>query len=559
MEPTDIQREIIDREGNMVVMASPGSGKTFVISHKIRTILQKDELRDYQGVIAISYTRKASENLKNRTLEGGVSVKNSFFGTIDSFCLTQIILNYGDYAIGYPSVPVKPLSIYDLPDEDRSGCEWISKQHPDHDTISEEQWESLFALYKTGYVLVESLELLALYVFRNSLACRNYLKARFKYIFIDEYQDADNYTDALFHELVALGLTGVAVGDKNQSIFGFAHKDNRYLVGLDSDTKFSSFLLSQNFRCSPPIINYSNRLLDKDCELISCNEGKYEGVCYVLVAGGEENVAEYLSEQIPLLCEKEKVENRNQIAILVKTRKTQESIDKGLTIPHRLIESTSLDMDLNPRSRLYAEILQYYFEDTKLFLSVVDQYVDYDLLSVQDRKNLSDLGKEIKNIGEDNINKLPDLFNKEADILLPDLADDLSTPKLKEVLGDEKMLATYKPSSKDEVVLMTLHKAKGLEFDYVYHLNMNEWELPVKQARNGDFNDLFYPCYYQDLDLHYVGITRARKVCFLIGSTLRTNSRGGTSKASASVFLNINNLKSLRTNYNYSNGAHTIF
>ena len=69
----------------------------------------------------------------------------------------------------------------------------------------------------------------------------------------------------------------------------------------------------------------------------------------------------------------------------------------------------------------------------------------------------------------DNKNKLPDLFNKVADILLPDLADDLSTPKLKEVLGDEKMLATYKPSSKDEVVLMTLHKAKGLEFDYVYH------------------------------------------------------------------------------------------
>ena len=53
MEPTKTQQEIISQEGNVVVMATPGSGKTFVMSEKIKRLLLKDEMRDYQGVIAI--------------------------------------------------------------------------------------------------------------------------------------------------------------------------------------------------------------------------------------------------------------------------------------------------------------------------------------------------------------------------------------------------------------------------------------------------------------------------------------------------------------------------
>jgi len=87
MEPTKPQETIIGHDGNTVVMASPGSGKTFVLSEMIKRQLGKDEMRDYQGVIAISYTRKASAHLKRKALADGAEAKNSFFGTIDSFCL----------------------------------------------------------------------------------------------------------------------------------------------------------------------------------------------------------------------------------------------------------------------------------------------------------------------------------------------------------------------------------------------------------------------------------------------------------------------------------------
>ena len=551
MEPTEIQRTIIDSEGNMVVLASPGSGKTYVMSEKIKALLSKDEFMDYQGVIAISYTRKASANLKNRTLDGGISSKNSFFGTIDGFCLTQIVLYFGDYVIGYPEKAISTIKIDDLPKEQRGGYSWLTESKPDYDDVENEVWKRLFVLYKKGYVLVESLELMALHIYRNSIACRNYIKARFKYIFIDEYQDADTYTDELFREFLALGLTGIVVGDKNQSIFGFAHKDRRYLIGLSEDSDFITYMLPKNFRSDSSIINYSNRLLDEHCKLLEANSN---GIVYVLVDGDEEAVADFLSVQITTIKEKKGLSNLSEIAILVKNSRTLDIIDKALRIPHRRVETTVLDQELNLRSRLYSELLSFYFDPSVKMIGIVDEFADYEMLSIREKRELAKLKNTIRSVDNEHLEELADLFKMVASILMPKQEEGFSLDKLKEVLSDEKMRATYKPSSKDEVVLMTLHKSKGLEFDYVFHLNMNEWELPLKIVKNRDFNNPEYPCYEQDLDLHYVGITRAKKGCVMVGSTLRTNSMGKTSKGNASEFLGINGLSDLRMNLYYSGG-----
>jgi len=61
MTPSQEQQQIIDTEDSLVVIARPGSGKTFVLANKIQKILLT--LDEYQGVIAISYTRKASKEL----------------------------------------------------------------------------------------------------------------------------------------------------------------------------------------------------------------------------------------------------------------------------------------------------------------------------------------------------------------------------------------------------------------------------------------------------------------------------------------------------------------
>ena len=59
MEPTPIQHDIINEDGNAVVLASPGSGKTFIMSEKIKRLLRNDSMREYHGVIAISYSTRS--------------------------------------------------------------------------------------------------------------------------------------------------------------------------------------------------------------------------------------------------------------------------------------------------------------------------------------------------------------------------------------------------------------------------------------------------------------------------------------------------------------------
>ena len=88
----------------------------------------------------------------------------------------------------------------------------------------------------------------------------------------------------------------------------------------------------------------------------------------------------------------------------------------------------------------------------------------------------------------EDINSIADelaaLFKSIADTILSKYQDGGSMKHLKTVLESEKLVNTYKPLRDNEVVIMTLHKAKGLEFDIVYHLNMNEFEIPSKKYEN---------------------------------------------------------------------------
>lgn len=547
MEPTDIQRDIIANPGNTVVLASPGSGKTFIMSEKIRKVLGGGDLLDYQGVIALSYTRKASANLKRRTLTKGTNSSSSYFGTIDSFCLTQIVLPFGKYVFGNSVREVAPLFVQDLNEDRQIEFEWIDKLHPEYESINTSAWDNLKLLYTDGYVLVESLELLALHIIRQSIACRRYLSARYRYIFIDEYQDADCYTDGVFRELIAMGMIGVAVGDANQSIFGFSHKVSKYLTNLQLDPSFTYYALNENHRCSVPIINYSNRLLDENSTILPTDK---DGVYLVHVDGAEERAAEVISACAPELCNQHCVQSLSDIAVLVRNSRTLQILDESLTIPHRVLETTILEMDMNLRSRLYSQLLTYYFDSKMPFLQVIDEYVDYGNLPFPIRQRLLELEHNVKEVPEDNVTLLCELFVAIANLLLPHSKDSGSNAKLETILANEKLYNTYRPLNDNEIVLMTLHKSKGLEFEVVFHMNLNEWELPYQKVENGDFNNPIYCDFEQDLNLHYVGVTRAKSQCFLITTSYRTNKNGETKRSKPSVLLNMNSLQSLRKDYN---------
>jgi DNA helicase-2/ATP-dependent DNA helicase PcrA len=277
--------------------------------------------------------------------------------------------------------------------------------------------------------------------------------------------------------------------------------------------------------------------------------GEKMGVEHVAVDGDEEKVAEFLDNEIINDCRKWEVTDFGQVAILVRNTRTLKIIDEYLDMPHRVVISTPLDDDLNPRSHLIVQLLQYYFDNKMSFVSVIDSYVDFGLLTPYVRKRLLKIRDEIKSVNEeDMVDALPRLFNNVADILLPKYHEGSSIKHLEEVLNTKDLIDSYRPSSTSEVVIMTLHKSKGLEFDVVYHLNMNEFEIPFKKFDNWV---AYYPNEVQDLDLHYVGVTRAKKLCVLVSNSIRHNSNGDAKKGEPSVFLSRNGVEVLRKNYSY--------
>lgn len=544
MKPTDQQTLILEHDGNAVVIAAPGSGKTYVISEKIKHNLKS--LFEHQGVIAISYTNKASTELKNRSLSNGENPMSSFFGTIDKFNLSEIIIPFAKHIFGIPTEEIKISKIQSLPNEERDALDWFHRNIT-LEEITDDQISTIKGHFLNGVILIETIGVFANYVFTNSVACQNYIRARYKYIYIDEYQDSGYEQHEIFLKIKFLNIKAVAVGDLNQSIYAFSGKDAKYLEELSIDESFKYFKLDKNHRCHPSIINYSNYLLNPKTELIPIDDNL---IFFKRIEGDEKNIAAWIDKEIENLQKVFGIEKRNQIAILTRTTRTGEIINQTLKAPHKLSINNDLDTNLNVWSAIFSNLLYFIFDKDFKFIDVIEVFTTYDKFNTSDLKKLTESKNTIENIVSKDLldfNPLVKEFITIAQIIAPNSESLESITLLEAVVNNPIELKSYEPAGDNEISIMTLHKSKGLEFDLVLHMDMYEWIFPNKQpGQNNDFKNPIYGDWKQDLNLHYVGITRARKTCFLISSTKRTNNEGLTKNGADSEFIGLNKIENLR-------------
>jgi len=544
MKPTDQQILILDYDDNSVVIAAPGSGKTYVLSEKIKNNLKS--LIEHQGVIAISYTNKASNELKNRSLSNGENPMSSFFGTIDRFNLSEIIIPFAKQLFGIPKTEIKVTKITSLPNEEKDNFNWFNR-NLSLDKITEEQIEVLKTYFLKGSIMIETIGVFANYVFSNSIACQNYIRSRYKYLYIDEYQDSGFEQHQIFLKIKYLNIKSVAVGDLNQSIYAFSGKDAKYLEELTKDDTFKYFKLDKNHRCHPSIINYSNYLLNPKTELIPTEQNL---IFFDRIDGNEKDIAIWLDKKIASVQKAFKIEKRNQIAILTRTTRTGEIINLQLKEPHKLSVSNELDINLNVWSAIFSNLLHFIFDNSFKFIDVIEVFTTYDKFNSSDLKKLKNSKNTIEKIisaRKLDFEKLTNEFIKLASLIAPNSESKESVELLTKVINNPIELKSYEPANENEVNILTLHKSKGLEYDFIFHLDLYEWIFPNKQpGPNNDFNNLIYGDWKQDINLHYVGITRARKGCFLITSTKRTNNEGTTKNGKDSEFIWTNKIEDLR-------------
>ncbi|MGN6265817.1 MAG: UvrD-helicase domain-containing protein [Ginsengibacter sp.] len=540
MIPTPQQRKIIEAPGTLVIIANPGSGKTFVLSEKIKKILP--ETLEIKGVIAISYTNKASNELKKRCLKNGLDPKSSFFGTMDKFYLSEIIVPFAKQLFGLPKTVINVVRKNDLNKNTQENLNWLEDSF-DLENLPNENIIFLKNLFLDGQIVLESVGLLSIYIFNKSLACRNYLRSRYTHIIIDEYQDSGKEQHLLFLKIKELGLSAIAVGDANQSIFKFSGKSSEYLIDLARrKNEFKLFPLDFNHRCHPSITNYSLLLLNEKSELLPCNEIH---IFEKQIQGNEVKIAEWLSSAILSYKQIYAIDQFNKVAILVRNSRTGTIIHKNIELPHKFFHPTPLDDDLTIWSGIFRELLFTLFDSSRSKSEFVGNYISVEAnrtKAITILKQITELERKVNQASYDVVDIL-NLFEMISFALHSTGKNEKSIKLLREVLSNSNLLDSYKPAEENEVQIMSLHKSKGLEFDMVFHLDLYEWILPKKEfnAHETLFSDIV-----QDINLHYVGITRAKKCCVLCYSSMRTNYKNEQKKGSASEFLQLKILYSRR-------------
>jgi superfamily I DNA/RNA helicase len=535
-KPTGQQKKILACNKNCVVAAGPGSGKTSTIAYKIQSVLEN--MRGYQGVIAISYTNKASNELNRKTEKICSDIKNSFFGTMDSFYISNIIIPFGKHFFGVPSQPVtvekfdsdydeflnrvihyldeilekyENVSIKELEREKIKPIEEIRAY--DFDFIASNFREGRFDLRLVGHI--------ANLIFLSSKACRKYFQARYKYLFIDEFQDSGLEQYLLFLRIAEIGIISWAIGDVNQSIYRFANKSSEYLLELMDNKQFKKLPMDINHRCHPSIDFYGKRFLGFDIEY----DGDELRIFDINIEGNEIDIGCWFGNELEFIKEIYQVPFNSEIGILARKDITLELFAQELSIPYKIHSKTVLDRDQSLWGSLFSKLLVLAFDKNQSVYNFIDEFFDRELQSeqrkIQGVKNIiNEIRQACHAYWEGNsslLDDIIDLFKQVALIIHPNSENKNALSNLTFVFEDLEQLKSFIPADIDQVQLMNLHKAKGLEFDVVIHLDLYQTIIPgYGWSVKGDRNDL-----KDSENLHFVGITRARKALILATSSER--------------------------------------
>ncbi|MFT0175058.1 UvrD-helicase domain-containing protein [Paraburkholderia mimosarum] len=525
--PTLQQDQAIKFSHDMVVVARPGSGKTSVLSQKIRRVLSG--VRSFQGIIAISYTNKASEELAHRCKAQAFDVKQSFFGTIDEFCLREIIRPFARQLMPV-ATETRTAKLAELPS---AVTQLLPAMQIQHAGLSDtgQFLPFLRASLAQGHIPLETVGMLACHIIGVSPACQRYLKARYRAVFVDEYQDSGYFQHQLFLKLKVQGLTAVAVGDGDQSIFAFAHKDPQYLLALTKPgSGFTPFPITTNFRSHPSISDFALRLLDQNHPQAPTNDMR---VFVKTVSGDQIAVAQWLRTAIPRLMSDFHVTVAERVAILCRHQHSARLIAENLGLPYYLFEDSPFTNTPSAEANLFSEILKLRFDKQLTAQTLLERRGGVGL-SPPGMRTLRNVLLRCRTCPDSD---LATTVIDAATRLLGQPPSMVGAAELQHLCGDSASLRRFQSPDHNAVQIMTLHKAKGLEFDIVFHADLYDHVIPTRCYPPGTFGQVIFENEKQCLNLHYVGVTRAIKVCVLLTSTSRINSQGQVKSGAPSQFL----------------------
>ncbi len=393
-------------------------------------------------------------------------------------------------------------------------------------------------------------------------------QSHYPYILVDEYQDTNPVQYKLTRLLGSRDENIFVVGDMNQSIYSFRQADYRNILNFEKDFKRATVIkLEQNYRSTQIILDAANSVIknNKEKKDLKLWSDRKTGalVRYMRAYDGIHEVKLVIDEIRKLYVD---YKSYNSFAILYRTNAQARQIEETLlsgNVPYRIYggfsylnrkeikdliaylkvlnnpdDVVSLRRIINVPKRGIGDVAMNKIEANSLFRSTSL----FDCMESKKEVEFRDIIYSMRDFMENHtLTELVDFVVEasgmkamyeadktlESDLRLDNLMEFKSLTKayedrtgsvnLNDFLGEIGLMSDADKDNNmdDAVTLMTLHSAKGLEFDVVFLVGMEEGLFPHSNAMfEEDGMD-------EERRLCYVGITRARDVLYITNAKRR--------------------------------------
>ncbi len=210
-------KAVIYNGGHLLITAGPGTGKTHTITRRIAHLIPS--LKSNERILAITFTNKAANQMKDRLVELGVPLSKVFVGTFHAFCLKLLRDHWQETALPKDFKVAIPDDIQGF---DKAVLDRIGLVKSTQLVIQGDDEYKKYQRYlrQNGWIDFDDILREALALLDNEDIAKHVTGA-YRHIFVDEYQDSNVIQNALLKILVADGASLTAIGDPNQSIYGF--------------------------------------------------------------------------------------------------------------------------------------------------------------------------------------------------------------------------------------------------------------------------------------------------------------------------------------------------
>ena len=575
------QTAIWHKDGPMLVLAGPGSGKTAVITHRTYNLIQNYQV-DASNILVITFTKAASEEMKERFLKLSKEQRTQVtFGTFHAiffmilkhayhFTSDNIITGEQRYQMMREIISNYQLEYKDESEFIEGIFGEISKVKNNRIDINyyysvqcgEEIFRKIFHDYQEGLKrkrLVDFDDMLTYTyeLFRERKDILSAWQRKYKYILIDEFQDINRIQYEIIQMLALPENNLFIVGDDDQSIYRFRGSIPEIMLNFEKDyPDAKQVLLDINYRCGTYI-------LDTACNLISHNKERFEKK--LMPFQKDQTPVEYITfenrkdENLYLIHEISELLEQGtplqEMAVLYRTNTQPRQLMEQLMefhVPFKVKDQVQniyehwIAKDLFAYMRIAAgarerkEFLQIMnrpkryigrdslldqnvkWEEWKLFyqnqpwIAERIERLEYDIHMLEKMNPYAAINYIRKGIGYDDFlteyTKRRSVNEEELFDILDEIqsgAKGFATYRqwkqhIEEYIDTMEQLAKQKQQCLEAVTLATLHSSKGLEFEVVFILDVNEGIMPYKKA-------VLEKDIEEERRLFYVGMTRAKR------------------------------------------------